>query len=349
MPRYSLPLILLVSLLALAVIPFVPTRAPVELPAPTVTLADRAARDQDDMCVWVHPTDPAKSTVVVSDKHANKLFVYDLAGQTIQTVDVKHPGNIDTRRGFSLAGKPVDVVAVNLRGEKSLAVFRVDPDSRKLTRVDDGTIATGDNYGGCLYRSAKTGKLYAITTSYAKAVTQFELIDDAGTVRAKRVRSWKVGGVCEAAVADDATGKLYVAEEGAGVWELGAEPDDPAPGAVAIKVGRNGLKGDVEGLAIFPTGKTTGYLIVSDQGKNAFRVYRREGTHEYLGAFGVKGAVDTDGLEVVAEHLGPAFPDGLFACHTAAKSPCPVLLTPWGAIAKTFDPPLALPKDAKGK
>jgi 3-phytase len=341
MPR--LLLLLLVALLALAVVPFVPVRVPDQAVAPTVTLADRAASDQDDMCVWVNPSDSAKSLVIASDKHANKLFVYDLDGKTIQTVEVKHPGNIDTRQGFPLAGKMVDVVAVNLRGEKSLAVFKIDPDTRKLTRIDDGTIATGDNYGGCLFKSAKTGKLYAITTSYAKAVAQFELFDDNGTVRAKKLRQWKVGGVCEAAVADDATGRLFVAEEGAGVWELGAEPDDPAPGAVAIKVGQNGLKGDVEGLALFPTGEKTGYLIVSDQGKNTFRVYRREGTHTYVGAFAVKGAVDTDGLEVVAANLGPRFPDGLFACHTAAKSRCAVLLTPWSAIAKSFDPPLALP------
>ena len=350
MPRYSLPLLLLVALLAVAVVHFIPTRAPVELPAPTVTLSDRAASDQDDVCVWVHPTDPAKSTVIASDKHANRLLVYDLAGQTVQAVDVKYPGNIDTRSGFPLAGSTVDVVAVTLRGDKSLAVFRVDPESRKLTRVDDGNIATGDNYGCCLHRSAKSGKFYAIVTSYPGTVTHLELADDGtGKVRGKKVRSWKVSGVCEAAVADDATGRVFVAEESKGVWEIGGEPDDPAPAALVIKVGQNGLNGEVEGLGLFPTGNDTGYLIVSDQGKNAFRVYRREGKHEYIGAFAVKGAVDTDGIEVVAANLGPRFPDGLFACHTAAKSPCPVLLTPWAAIAKTFDPPLALPKIGKGK
>jgi 3-phytase len=349
MPRYTLPL-LLVALLAVAVVSFLPVRAPVELPAPTVTLSDRAARDQDDMCVWVHPADPAKSTVIASDKHANKLFVYDLAGQTVQAVDVKYPGNVDTRRGFPLAGNTVDVVAVNLRGEKSLAVFRVDAESRTLTRVDDGTIATGDNYGCCLYRSAKSGQFYAIITSYPGTVTHLELADDGtGKVRGKKVRSWKVGGVCESAVADDATGRVFVAEESKGVWEIGGEPDDTAPAALVIKVGQNGLNGEVEGLALFPTGNDTGYLIVSDQGKNTFRVYRSEGKHEYIGAFAVKGAVDTDGIEVVAANLGPGFSDGLFACHTAAKSPCPVLLTPWGAIAKTFDPPLALPKAGKEK
>lgn len=329
-------------LLAVPVVPLLPVAAPP--PTPTVTLAAKGAGDQDDMCVWVHPTDPGRSVVVASDKQAGRLFVYDLGGDLVQAVAVKHPGNIDLRYGFPLGGAPADVVAVNLRGDRSLAVYRIDPDKRTLTRVDDGKIATGENYGGCLFRSPKTGRFHAITTSYSGAVAQFELSDDgAGKVRGKKVRGWKVGGVCEAAVADDRAGRVYVSEEAKGVWELGGEPDDPAPGALALKVGEHGLTGDVEGLAIFRRADGAGYLIVSDQGPSTFRVYRREGKHEYVGSFKVAGAADTDGIEAVSVGLGPKFPDGLFLCHTGAKSPCPVLLTPWGAVAKTFAPPLGGP------
>jgi 3-phytase len=328
---------------AAVLLPLVPAA---DLPAPTVRLADPAIGDQDDMCVWVHPADPAKSVVVTSDKAANRLFVYDLDGKTIQSVGVKHPGNIDSRTGFPLAGGRVDIVAVNLRDEKRLAVFKVGPESRKLSRIDDGAIDTGENYGGCLYKSEKTGKFFAVITSYSGAVTQFELSDGGGKVRGKKVRAWKVGGVCEGAVADDRAGKVYISEESKGVWELGGEPDDPAPGSLAIKVGENGLKGDVEGLAIFSRPEGAGYLLVSDQGKNRVRVYRREGKHEYVGAFGVAGMGEPDGIEVVSAGLGPKFPNGLFLCHTGSKSPCPVLLTPWDAIANTFSPPLALPAKA---
>jgi 3-phytase len=341
--------LLLVAAACLASIPFLPTAAPApEEPAPVVTLADPAARDQDDMCVWVHPNDPAKSTVVASDKAANKLFVYDLDGHMLQSVAVKHPGNIDLRTGVPLGGAKADLVAVNLRGEKKLAVFKVDPEGRQLARADDGAIATGENYGGCLYHSRKTGKLFAIVTSYPGTVTQIELSDDgAGKVRGRKVRSWKVRGTCEGAVADDETGRLYISEEGRGVWEVGGEPGDATPGELVIKVGQHGLKGDVEGLALFRTAGGKGYLVVSDQGKNTFRIYRREGKHEYAGAFTVKGAADTDGIEITDVPLGPKFPDGLFACHTAARSPCPVLLVRWGDIAKTFTPPLAVPKKGK--
>jgi 3-phytase len=322
--------------------PPLPAAAPAPEPVPVVALTNPDAKDQDDLCVWVHPADPAKSTVIASDKAASRLFVYDLGGNLIQSVALKHPGNIDLRAGVPLGGAKADLVAVNLRDEKKLAVFKVDAESRKLARADDGAIATGENYGGCLYRSRKTGKLFAVVTSYPGTVTQIELGDDGtGKVRGKKVRAWKVRGVCEGAVGDDEAGKVYVSEEGRGVWEVGGEPADATPGELVIKVGENGLRGDVEGLALFRTAGGKGYLVVSDQGKNTFRVYRREGAHEYVGAFTVKGAADTDGIEIADAPLGPKFPGGLFACHTGAKSPCPVLLTRWDDIAKTFTPALA--------
>ncbi|QJW94490.1 phytase [Frigoriglobus tundricola] len=335
--------------IALAVLVSAPAPA-VDPPAPALRLADPAIGDQDDMCVWVHPTAPERSVIVTSDKKANKLFVYDLDGKTIQSVDVKHPGNIDARYGFPLGGAKVDIVAVNLRDDKVLAVFKVDPRTRKLARIDDGTIATGENYGGCLYHSRKSGTFFAVVTSKSGAVAQYELADTGtGAVRGKKVRAWKVGGVCEGAVADDEAGKVYVAEERAGVWELGAEPDAAAPGALVIKVGENGLKGDVEGLAVFTGANGTGYLLVSDQGKSTVRVYQRDQKHAYVGAFAVAGMGETDGIEVVSVGLGPKFPNGLFLCHTGTTTPCPVLLTPWDAIARTFAPPLALPPKAKPK
>jgi len=42
---------------------------------PTLTLLDDAARDQDDMCIWIHPTVPGRSRIVTSDKKAGRLFV----------------------------------------------------------------------------------------------------------------------------------------------------------------------------------------------------------------------------------------------------------------------------------
>jgi 3-phytase len=299
---------------------------------PTVTLLSAAVRDQDDTCVWQHPTAPAMSTVITSDKSAGQVFVYDLQGRLLQSVPVSKPGNIDLRRGFTLGGEAADIVVVNQRSDGfRLAVFKIDPARRYLDRIDDGDLLTGPNYGGCLYQSRRSGKCYFVATSEEGAVEQFELRDKGrGRISAKRVRHWPLGK-CEGAVADDERGRLYIAEESKGVWQLGAEPDDAAPGELIIKVGEHGIVGDLEGIVCFRGPDGRNYLVFSDQGANQFPVFRVDGAPEFTGRFRVKGAEDTDGIELVRGDLGPQFPAGLFACH-ADQSPCPILLVPVGRV-----------------
>ena len=65
--------------------------------SPSLTLQAAEARDQDDLTFWLHPSDLSQSTIITSDKKANTIFVYDLAGRTLQVVSAQKPGNIDTR------------------------------------------------------------------------------------------------------------------------------------------------------------------------------------------------------------------------------------------------------------
>jgi len=311
--------------------------------APTVRCADLNAADQDDMSVWVHPTEPALSTIIASDKEADKLFVYDLDGRTIQAISAKHPGNIDARFSYPLGKEKVDIIAFNARDESKIMVYKVASASRQLERIDNDAITTSENYGGTLYRSPKTGRLYFVTTSKSGLIEQYELSDDgSGKMHGQKVRSWTIGGQCEAAVADDEAGVIYIGEEERGVWEVGGEPDDATPGRLVVVIGENGLVGDVEGLAIYHLPEGKGFLLVSNQSRDNFKVYRRESGHSFIGTFAVAGAKDTDGLDVTNVNLGPRFPNGLFACHTAQDERCPVLLTPWPAIAKAFRPELTI-------
>ena len=298
-----------------------------------VKCSDRNSIDQDDMCIWVHPSDPSQSLIIASDKKANKLFVYDLEGKTLQQVPARYPGNIDVRYGFPLGNQKVDIVGYNQRENFKVILYKIDRQTRRLERLDNDAILTAENYGGTLYRSPKTGKFYFLTTSKNGDIEQYELTDDGkGKIAGKKVRSWRIGKT-EAMVADDQEGKIYVSEESQGVWEVGGEPEDPAPGKIVIRIGENGLTGDIEGLAIYHQPGGAGYLIVSNQGKDNFKVYQRAGTHEFVGTFAIQGAKKTDGLDVSNANLGPQFPNGLFACHTGEGN-CPVLITPWKNIAE---------------
>src|SRR5436190_5257666 len=130
------------------------------------------------MCIWLHPSDASLSLIIGSDKKANKLFVYDLEGKTIQTIPAEQPGNIDVRYRFPLRNQLVDLVAFNQRDGSRIVVYKVDAPTRQLQRVDDGAIRTGNNYGGTLYRSPRTGRFYFVITSEKGDIEQYELADD---------------------------------------------------------------------------------------------------------------------------------------------------------------------------
>lgn len=296
---------------------------------PKVALTNPAALDQDDMCIWLHPEDPALSMVIASDKKANMLFVYSMTGETLQSISVEgKPGNIDLRYGFPLDGKEVDIAAFNERDRSAIHVYIIDLRTRLLSRADDKSIATGPNYGFCLYRSRRSGKFYAFVVSdeHGQGVEQYELhATESGQIGGERVRSWKLGK-SEGCVADDETGALYVGEEERGIWKFGAEPSDPDDGTLIAEVGTHGLEADVEGLTLWRGTEGQGYLIASSQGNGQFKVFERKPPHAYVKTFTVAGAGDTDGIDLLNADLGPKFPNGVFALHNGNENPCPVLL-----------------------
>lgn len=305
-------------------------------------LKNPAVKDQDDMCVWRDGKDPSRSTIITSDKSANSLFVYDLAGELLQEISVPKPGNIDIRHQVEIEGRQLDIVVVNQRASGfKLCAYAVEPESRALRRLDDEQLLTGPNYGGCLYHSRRTGHLYFFCTSDQGAVEQHELSGNGqGGLRNTKVRSWPLGK-CESAVADDDSGTLYISEEAKGIWKMPAESDDVTPAELIIKVGEHGMKGDVEGLGLDGSGDHGKTLIVSDQGRSRFMIYQRTKPYTYVGEFSIEGASQTDGIDVVAGDFGPSFPRGIFACHTD-KSPRAILVTPLHEIFAKLPRPNAV-------
>jgi myo-inositol-hexaphosphate 3-phosphohydrolase/predicted phosphodiesterase len=297
------------------------------LAEPSVTLTNPRARDQADLCIWRNTRNPDQSTLITSDKSADNLFVYDLAGQLIQTVEIAKPGNIDLRSGFPLGDERIDLVVVNQDDDDPrLCVFRIDPESRRLVRVDQGDIRTGSNSGGCLYHSLKTDHFFYITTSADTGSEQFELTDDGqGHVVGKKVREWAMGKSA-GAVADDANGHLYIAEEKKGIWRMDAEPSGSPDARLILEVGQSGLAGDLKGVALAAMGDGDRYLVFSDQGPGRLHVLPLDGS-TLTRQFGITGAKATDGVDLVMGPLGESFPFGLVACHSNG-SPCPILVTP---------------------
>lgn len=275
----------------------------------------------DDPAIWINPADPTQSTIIGTDKRGG-LAVYDLNGKQIQYLPDGQMDNVDLRDGFSLGGQKVAIVAASNRKDNSIALYKVNPNTRQLENVAARSIKHGvAAYGMCLFRSEKSGKTYYFATSKSGDVEQWELVDTSGKVDAKKVRNFKVGGVIEGCVADDQLGQFYVSEEAIGIWKYGAEPEAGSQRTQVAKVGDGHLFADVEGLAIAYGPNGTGYLMVSSQGNYSYVVYRRESNNEFVKKFRiadsgkVDGAEETDGIDVTTANLGPAFPNGVFVAQ----------------------------------
>jgi 3-phytase len=277
----------------------------------------------DDAAIWVDRARPPRSVVVGSDKKGG-IAVYDLAGRELQYRPDGDMNSVDLRTGVPLGGRRVTLVTAGDRDADTIAVYRLDPASRRLVPVATEPIELGLRvYGSCMYRSARTGAVDVVVTSKDGEVEQWRLAGDArGRVRARLVRRLDVGGQTEGCVADDRHAALYLGEEDRGIWRYGAEPGAGARRTLVDATGQRGhLEADVEGLALAGGPGGTGHLVASSQGDSTFAVYRRTGGNAFVGRFriaagrGVDAVTDTDGIEVTTTGLGGAFPAGLLVAH----------------------------------
>lgn len=280
----------------------------------------------DDPAVWVHPSSPALSVIIGTDKQAGGgLGVYGLDGAQLQYLPWGKLNNVDLRDGFSLSGQSVPLVTAGNRTDNTIAIFALDPATRQLRDVAARSISTVTTYGSCMYKSPVSGKFYYFVDSKAGNIEQWELFESAGKVDAVKVRELKqLASQPEACAVDDEAKALFVGEEAKGVWKFDAEPSVTSgagwEGVLIASVDPGGhLVRDVEGVAISKTSATAGYIFVSNQGVDTYSVFTREAPHSYVKTFRVErgsACVDpvtgSDGIEVNAANLGPAFPHGVF-------------------------------------
>ncbi|MFD8972641.1 phytase [Streptomyces sp. NPDC059593] len=302
---------------ALAALTFSAAPANAAVPSVTATVetapVSHSGDAADDPAIWVHPTDPAKSVVVGTDKQG-ALEVYDMTGARIQRISGDYGNNVDLRGDIVVSA---DDEAAG--GNGAMHIYRIDPATRRLTWLDDvPTEVTA--HGICLYTSTTSGKLYAFPNSTSGRVEQWELAVNGSDVTATSVRLWDAGSAVEGCYADETTGKLYLGEEDVGVWVYGAEP---TAGTTRTKLDSTDSGGhitaDTEGITA-----AGNRIYVSSQGSNGFTVYdRTTGTH--LGRFAVTNGTaaddceDTDGIDATASNLGPAFPQGVFICQDGSN------------------------------
>ena len=294
-----------------------------------VVVTEPVKHDTDDPAFWFHPTDPARSLIIGTDKDVDgALYVYDLDGKVVKRQgDLKRPNNVDVEYGLILGGKAVDIAVTTERLGDTIRIFRL-PD---LEPIDGGPIPVFEGeamkapMGVALYKRPRDGAIFAIVGRKEGPrlgyLWQYRLSDGGnGKVVATKVRefgAWSGSTEIEAIAVDDPLGYVYYADEGTGILKYRADPDAPDAGRQLAVFGRSLFTQDREGISIYEVNDGTGYILVSDQQANLFQIFPREGTkgkphdHPLLKAVKVS-TIESDGSDVTSRSLGPKFPQGLF-------------------------------------
>ncbi|TFG39412.1 MAG: phytase [Candidatus Aminicenantes bacterium] len=306
-----------------------------------VLITEPTAVDTDDPAIWINPEDPAESLILGTDK-GGSIYVFDLDGKIIPEKTFSGMGranNIDVEYGFMLGGEPTDIAVATDRNSNLLRGFRLP----EMTPIDNGGIPAfaGEPpelqkpMGISLYKRPSDGAVFAVVSRKSGPsgayLWQYLIEDDgSGQVKATKVRAFGTFsdatsmdegvpelGEIESVAIDDALGYIYYSDELAGVKKYHADPDAPNANVELAIFGTDGFADQREGISIYAIDDGTGYILVSDQQGNTFRIFTREGepgnphNHRFVKSVSVS-TNESDGSEVTSAVLDPRFPSGLF-------------------------------------
>jgi 3-phytase len=312
-----------------------------------VVVTDTVKHDTDDPAIWINPDDLSKSLIIGTDKDSDgALYVFDLNGKVIEEKTVrnlKRPNNVDVEYGLVLNGNKVDIAVATERETNKIRVFSL-PDMKE---IDNGGIDVfvGEKLrapmGISLYKRGTDGAVYAIVSRKEGPLDgylfQYLLIDDGnGFVTGKLVRkfgSYSGKKEIESIAVDDKLGYVYYSDEQVGIRKYYADPDAKDANVQLGFISTTDYLEDNEGISIYEVDDNTGYILVSDQSANRFRIYTREGTpadpeeelaaephnHKLVKIVNVM-TNKSDGSEIVNVQLNNKFPGGLFVAMSDNKT-----------------------------
>jgi 3-phytase len=289
-------------------------------------ITEQVGYDTDDPAIWINPQDASKSIIIGTDKDSNGgLYAFDLNGKIINKVPrLKRPNNVDLEYGFPLNGNKIDFAAVTERETNSVKLYSL-PD---LKEVGSFTVFDGEKerspMGISIYKNPKTDEIFAVVGRKSGPsdgyLWQYKLTEKEGKITGEMVRKFgKYSGLkeIESIAVDDELGYIYYSDEQFGVHQYYA---DPSKGNNELLVfGKGDFVSDVEGISIYATSATAGYILVSNQQKDTFNVYLRENPSKGKIAEVPVSTSESDGSEVTNVNLGSKFPKGIFVAMSNGK------------------------------
>lgn len=299
-------------------------------------ITEPVKHDTDDPAIWINPVDPSQSLIIGTDKDIDgALYVFDLKGKIIADKvvrNLKRPNNVDIAYGLMIAGKATDIAVVTEREANKIRIFSL-PDMKP---IDKGGIdvfageAERAPMGIALYTRPSDHAIFAIVGRKSGPAEgylwQYRLSDDGnGNVIAQVVRTFGTYSTkkeIESIAVDNELGYVYYSDEQVGMRKYYADPDKGTQELALISTAD--FLEDNEGISIYKTGTTTGYILVSDQAAGKFHLYPREGTlanpHEHNRIKTVQVAtLKSDGSDVTNTPLNDQFKKGLFVAMSEGK------------------------------
>ena len=303
-------------------------------------ITEPVGHDTDDPAIWVNRANPAASLVIGTDKDMDgALVVFGLDGQIRHDLSVRglvRPNNVDIAYDVMIGGVKTDIAVVSERYAHRLRAYRL-PD---MAPVDGGGIPVFEGQvarevmGIALYTRSTDGAVFAIVSRSEEGAPrenylhQYRLVDDGtGTLRGIFTRAfgqWSGRKEIEAVAVDNELGYVYYSDERYGVRKYHADPLAEDAEDELAEIGVTGFARDHEGISIYQSGAGTGYILVSNQQADTFRIFPREGSngdphaHPFLTSVRV-AAMDSDGSDVTNAEL-PGFPGGLFVVMSTDRT-----------------------------
>lgn len=266
----------------------------------------------DDPAMWKHPSDPAKSLILGTNKKEG-LVVFGLDGAEIQRLPIGLINNVDIRQS---PDRPFDLAIASNDQVNAISVFLVDRSTGNTSHRGEIPTNTVEPYGICQGR--EDGRDLAGVTYKDGTVQLWSLSVGEAELAGELLRSVKLETQLEGCVFDETNGLLFVGEEGKGLWTLAYRDETAEPVPVDTVGSGTGLVADVEGVSIWRGANGAGWVVASAQEENRFVVYDRQAPHTPRGSFsivanealGIDEVTHTDGLDVFSGAL-PGFPRGV--------------------------------------
>jgi 3-phytase len=270
--------------------------------------------------------------LIVGSSESTGIEFYSLDGVRLGAVPAGSAVGVDARygapseSGWTLAA--LDAATNRLR------LFTLDAEAataRERTAREINLGFAGESL--CLYRDARDSTLYAFALGAAGEIAQYTIFAGEGGLDARLVRQLHLASEVSFCTADDATGDLYVAEQGVGYWRFDADPEaEVVPQLIdAARIGH--VTEEAGGLAVYNAGAAS-YLVASDASGNQFHIYDRNADHAFVGTFSVSGVEAAGGLNATSFALGASFPQGaLIAMDDENEVGTNYKLVSWAEIA----------------